>query len=78
MKIMIGEYEISITARYHRNEKANKADTMHFLNELAIAFFEASEFNNKMTCYATGRDFKAKSDEIHEILEKNGCYKDCK
>lgn len=75
MKIMIGDYEVNISARYTRNEKATKAETMHFLNELAIAYFEASEFNKRLTCYASAKDFKEKSDSIHNFLEEKGCYK---
>lgn len=75
MKITIGEYEVNISVRYNRNDRANKADTMNLLNEIAIAYFEASEHNNRLTCYSIAKEYKSKSDEIHAILEKNGCYK---
>ena len=76
MKIQIGEYEVNISAKYRRNNRANKADTMSFLNELAIAYFEAAQHNNRLTCYAIGKEFKEKSDYITDVLRKNGLYDD--
>ena len=43
MKLLIGDFEVDIKAKVpQRNARNNLLDTMYFLNNLSIAFAEAS------------------------------------
>ena len=77
MKLMIGDFEVDIKAKVpQRNARNNLLDTMYFLNNLSIAFGEASA-KYKIDGYpALAKEFNEASHQIYDTLEKIGAYKE--
>ena len=79
MKIKIetstGSTEINITAKSSFSDRANKIDLMYFLNELAIVYKDASDFNAGLGLDALAKDYREKGDLLHKICEEMGAYK---
>ena len=77
MKLTMGDYEVEIKAKNTKwNEKYNKDDTNRILLDMAIAFFEASEFCQMQGRQATAKDNAEKWRNIHDALDKVGYFKD--
>ena len=77
MKLMIGEYEVDIKAKNTNwNAKYNKDDTNRILLDMALAFFEASEFCQMQGRHTTSIDNMDKWRNIHDALEEAGYFKD--
>ena len=77
MKLMIGDFEVDIKAKVpQRNARNNLLDTMYFLNNLSIAYAEASA-KYKIDGYPVlAKKFNKASHQIYETLEKIGAYKE--
>ena len=76
MKITLGSFEISISAKYKWQHRQNKETTLLFLNYLSVIFSEASENYEH-----EGYDHLAKTtgnirDELYKICNDNGLYKE--
>lgn len=74
MKLNIGFYEVEIKARAFGNEKANKRDTMYFLNHLALALDFAAERCHGESQHGTARCYESESDNIDDVLQEKGFY----
>ncbi len=74
VKVNIGGYEVSISAKHSWMEKANKQSTLEFLNYLSIIFDEAA------VSYASGGYDSAKrscnkiADNLYEFNREHGLY----
>lgn len=76
MKLAIGEYEVEIKARNAKwREKANKEDTMSLLGDMAIAFMEASLYDQMQGLQTLSKCNKEKWEAIHNALEEAGYFK---
>lgn len=71
MKIRLGEYEINVTANIN-----GRRATAQFINELAIVYFEASEYLSGRGSNAISTDFQKKARQAHYFLVARGHYKD--
>ena len=74
MKVNIGGYEVSISARHSWMEKANKQSTLEFLNYLSIIFDEAAASyanggydGNQKTCHKI-------ADDLYDFNREHGLY----
>lgn len=74
MKVNIGGYEVSISAKYSWMDKASKHSTLEFLNYLSIIFDEASaSYANdgyddlKKACYKI-------ADDLYNFNNEHGLY----
>lgn len=77
MKVMIGDYEVEIKARKtHFRDKFNKEDTNSFLNTMAIAFYEASNFDRMQGLQTLGECNAEMGRNVHDALEAIGYFKD--
>ena len=74
MRLKIGDFTANITAHKFYNERMNINDAKHFLNELAIVYWEAGEYNGKLGNTGLESEFKRKSVEIYEFLKGIGFY----
>lgn len=77
MKITMGEYEIDIKAkqvRYH--DRMNKADTLDFLNTVAVILGAAVEHYDKKGLFALKKYYYNMHSELHDQLDAAGLYDD--
>lgn len=83
MKFNLNGYEVEIKAKrtWMGNGRYNKADTMSFMNELAIYLGDYADYVYKDETqakynYVRGEICKEMGNAIYNTLEENGCYKD--
>lgn len=76
MKVSIGDYVVEISARSVYRAKGDKETTMFLLNEIGLAYREASERNIELHCYATADSMEKKANEIYSFLDSKGFYAD--
>ena len=77
MKLMIEGKEIEIKVKGEFSERANKQDTLAFLNLVSIAFTESGEYWDKLAgrdC-VTARVRKGYGTEIYKYCRDKGAYK---
>lgn len=76
MKLIIGDYEINISAKNLEFDKKNSLlRTMYFLNECSIAFNEASKQIAERTPI-TSKRYEKMADDIYAALRAAGAYKE--
>lgn len=78
MKITIGEYELNIKVTRAYNDRANKADTLAFLNEMCIWLIEANRSYQKNGLEALEKRTDKQYNELFKQLEEKGYYKNIK
>ena len=76
MKLMIGDYEVKVTARGPLSDKMNAKDTKYFLNMISGALYSSST-----RCESEGWEFRAKDEakmatDIHDTFGAKGFYDD--
>ena len=74
MKVNIGGYEVSITAKHSWMKKANKQSTLEFLNFLSIIFDEAAASYANAGCDASKRTSNKIADDLYEFNREHGLY----
>lgn len=72
MKIQIGDYEVSVKAKY-RNNREDK--TLVFLNEIAMCYYATMEMYEKTEYKALANYYRKAANNLHAICEKAGLYK---
>lgn len=72
MKVQIGDYEVSVKAKFRY---CNTEHTLDFLNELALCYYFAMELYEKKGCNAVADYYRKAANNLHEICEKAGLYK---
>jgi len=76
MKIKIGYYYVSISAKCEDSERANKSDTMALLNFLSICCSETANKYSENGWTVTSRRAKQYGNDIYEALNNAGYYDD--
>lgn len=76
MKLNINGYEVEIRAKDRYSSRANKADTMHFLNTLSIWASEAARTYRTEGCKSLEKNANNAADDIYNALSAAGLYKD--
>ena len=77
MTILVGDYEVKISARNTQYEdKASAATTKRFLNEVSTAFFETADRYDRVGCFAIGKRAREQARAIFNELDKRGYFKD--
>lgn len=75
MKLTIGEYEVEIKVKHSKyGQKANKTDTMNFLNTLSIFCKDAARYNRMLGAYSINDEAEQYGKDIYEYLEAKGVY----
>lgn len=76
MKLMINGYEVEIKAKAKWSKRANKEDTMDFLNTISLLASEAAKYNEQIKAHDAVAEWCDRiSDEIYNVLKENGAYK---
>lgn len=75
MKIKIGYYEVSISAKCEGSARANKSDTMALLNFLSICCSETANKYSENGWTVTSMRARQYGKDIFEALN-NACYYD--
>lgn len=75
MKLTINGYEVEIKAKANYNSRANKLDTMHFLNTLSIWASEAARTYRMERCESLEKNANKAADDIYTVLSAAGLYK---
>lgn len=77
MKLMIGNYEVEISARNTiTSKRKNAQDTGFFLNEISIALDEASLSYMQKGYEGLWQATERMSKDIYNALQAKGFYKD--
>ena len=74
--IKLENYTIEVNARYTNNDKNSKEQTLYFLNELAIVYSQAAEFNRGQGWQASADKYQRKAFALHDMLADLGLYDD--
>lgn len=74
MKIIMGNYEVEIKAKFITEDRYSKDRTQALLNKLSMVFEDASQFERGQGCPAFSREYHIMSDDIYEQLKEQGCY----
>lgn len=72
MKVQIGDYEVSVKAKFR---DCNTEHTLDFLSELALCYYSAMELYEKRGCNAVSDYYRKAANNLHAICEKAGLYK---
>lgn len=74
MKFNLDEfYSVNITASFG-GKKGTSEDSFAVLNEISLAYREASEMFTQKGAFAIAKDFKRKADNIYNFLKSKGYY----
>ena len=74
MKVNIGGYEVSISAKHSWMEKSNKQSTLEFLNYLSIIFDEASASYANAGYDGSKRTCQKIADDLYNFNKEHGLY----
>lgn len=75
MKLIIDEYEVDIKVKHSKyGQKANKTDTMNFLNTLSIFCTDSARLNRMLGTDSIADEAEQYSKDIYEYLEAKGAY----
>ena len=74
--IKLESYTVEVNARGPFDTKNSKEQTMYFLNELALVYLQAAEFNRCQGWQAVAKDYQKKSNALHDMLADLGFYDD--
>lgn len=77
MKLMIGDYEVEISARSTiLSERKNAKDTGYLLNEISMAFRALANEYKEQGFGASGAGYYKMCHDIYDVLKAKGFYKD--
>ena len=75
MKLIIDEYEVDIKVKHSKyGKKANKADTMDFLNTLSIFCTDSARLNRMLGTHSIADEAEQYGKDIYGYLEAKGAY----
>lgn len=75
MKLRIGEYEVDIKVKHSKcGGKANKADTMYFLNDLVCICADSARLNRMLGTHSIADESEKYHDDIYNYLKAKGLY----
>lgn len=74
MKVIIGNYELTITGKRTTDSKNNEDAVMNFLNELSCVYGDASTFNKCQGYAGIAKDYSNKDHQIYIFLDRKGLY----
>lgn len=66
-------YTVNITASF-AGKKSTPENAFAVLNEISLAYREASEMFVQKGAFALAKDFKEKADNIYQFLKAKGLY----
>ena len=80
MKLTCSFGEVEIKVKGEGAEKANKKDTLRFLNYLGIMGYTAADYFNAKgegddLCSTLAEEFEELADKFCKVCAANGCYK---
>ena len=82
MKIMVNGYTVTVTAKKERNRentrKETMRDTMAFLCDLSLAFFDAANDSDRKKLPYTAEHYRTAAGDLYNALEKVGYFNDIK
>lgn len=73
MQLVIGNYEVTISAKY-AGKKGDPKATEALLNEISSAFYGQARQSEAMGCPCCAEREKKMANDIYEYLEARGCY----
>lgn len=75
MKVRIGSYDVEINAKNWvlEEEETETETTLHFLNELALVYWESASYN-KSKYYSCADELDSIARHLHNICKENGLY----
>ena len=76
MKLNIDGFEVEIKAKMTGNDRANKTDTMYFLNKISIWASEAAKHERTEGFITLAESYETAGEIIYDTLEAAGFYKD--
>lgn len=74
MKFNLDEFYTVIIVASFAGKKSTPKDAFAVLNEISLAYHEASEMFVQKGAFAIAKDFKRKSDNIYNFLKLKGYY----
>lgn len=74
MKLTVANYEIEIKAKQTWENRNNEQALMYFLNQVSLAFLEASEHMEEHGKDALAEDYKEKWRDIYKAIEARGFF----
>lgn len=74
MKLTVANYEIEIKAKKTWESRNNEQALMFFLNQVSLAFLEASERMEEKGMGALSEDYKEKWRDIYKAIEAKGFF----
>ena len=74
MKLTVANYEIDIKVKKTWENRNNEEALMYFLNQVSIAFKEASEHMTENGYNALAEDYEEKSMDIYNVIKARGFY----
>lgn len=74
MKVNIETYEVNFNAKFSWMVRANKHDSLLFLNWLSIVLDSASENEFNLGRNSLGKSYDRIANELYEYCKKNGLY----
>lgn len=75
MKLTLNGWEIEVKAKSQFKDRANKQDTMYFLNDLACYALEAKQRYKDLGLYGLAEEAQEFQMGIHDALDKAKFYK---
>lgn len=75
MKLKIGNYEVTISAKNEYSERGSRFDTMALLNSISIWALESAIRYEQLNCFASAERARKAGEDIYEELVKHGFYK---
>ena len=76
MKIKIGHYDVSISAKADWQDKASKQSTLAFLNYLSSVFVESAEYNKGLGFEGICETQRKEGRDLYNICDENHLYDD--
>ena len=76
MKLVIGNYEVEIKAKYTFEDRANATATKYFLNMISSALSAQADKEISLGCPACADHTLKMSDQIYNFLDEKHFYDD--
>lgn len=76
MKLIINGDTVEIRVKSKYSERANKKDTLYFLNDLGLFAYEAKEHYKILGLHGAEMEAKQAADDIYNYLKTNDFFTD--
>lgn len=74
MNLTVANYEVDIKVKHTWENRNNEQALMFFLNQVSLAFLEASERMEEKGLDALSEDYKEKWRDIYKAIEAKGFF----